>query len=134
MPFHRRAGRHRPSASLARRPRVFLCRTRRACIHFAPALSAIWPWPVDVLTLRVFTAQIAVVGLHSLLVLKDNGLWRPLWLGQVLSLGIGAAQLVALVLNSTTYDWAAPLAVLLPLMFGEWVLTGLASLLIYRKL
>jgi len=100
---------------------------------FAPAISPAWPWPITLLNLRVFVAQIAAVGWYGLTLLIVGPLWRRHRLGLSFMAALGGLQLLGLLVSQSPYNWSAPFGILLPLMFAEWVVTPLILLALYRR-
>lgn len=100
-------------------------------IH-AHDLPRFWPWPIEPLNIRIFSGQVAVFGAFPAIVMQD-GLWRRMRLFMVLTAMLGAAQLIALVVSSTPYGMHTAGALVLPVMFGEWLVTAGALLAVYRN-
>ncbi|MDQ3864303.1 MAG: hypothetical protein M3317_12560 [Actinomycetota bacterium] len=91
----------------------------------AVRMGAWWPWRVEPLDLRVFSAQIAIVGWTGVVALRGGLLWRGHRLFLVLVGAIGLLQLLGLALGTTPYRWSSLIGVALPLVFLEWTLTPL---------
>src|SRR5919202_1601779 len=92
---------------------------------FAYPISTMWPWPIEPLDLRVFTAQVAIVGWSGFPALRGELLWRGHRLFLVLVGMIGLLQLLGLSLGTTSYTWNSLIGVVLPLTFLEWLVTPL---------
>ncbi|HLF82070.1 MAG TPA: hypothetical protein VI410_09895 [Anaerolineales bacterium] len=99
---------------------------------FAPQVSAAWPWPIEPVNLRMFSGQIAVFGAYQALAMQD-GFWQRIRLFMLCTAMLATAHLVGLLLSGTPYDSSAPVGALLPLMFVEWLATGLGMLWTHRK-
>lgn len=101
---------------------------------FAPTFTAIWPWSIDPLEVRVFMGQAAAIAWQGGIAVQKEGLaWRRHRLGLVLSAAIGSLQLLGLLTLQTPYNLFAPLGAILPVMFAEWVVTPLLMFSIYRR-
>jgi hypothetical protein len=100
---------------------------------FAEPMTMIWPWPIELLDLRVFTAQVAIVGWSGFAVLRGELLWRDNRLFLVLVGTIGLFQVLGLLLGSVAYNWSSLIGIVLPLMFLEWVMTPLLMFVAQRR-
>lgn len=98
----------------------------------APQVTALWPWPIEPLNLRMFSGQIALFGAYQALVMGD-GLWPRLRLFMLLTAMLAATHLAGLILSGTPYLSSSPVGVLLPLAFVEWLATSLAMLWAHRR-
>jgi hypothetical protein len=99
---------------------------------FTNSISAWWPWQIEPLDLRVFTAQVAIVGWSGFIALRGGLLWRGHRLFLVLVGTIGVLQLIGLVLSTAPYKWSSLVGIVLPLMFLEWVMTPLLMFAAHR--
>lgn len=99
----------------------------------ANTVSTAWPWPINALELRVFMGQVAIIGWNAVVVLQEGRQWQQFRLGQILTGAIGFMQLIGLFISSTTYSWSIGLGIVLPLMFGEWIITPLLLLQKYER-
>jgi hypothetical protein len=99
---------------------------------FAEPMTMIWPWPIEPLDLRVFTAQVAIVGWSGFAVLRGELLWRDNRLFLVLVGTIGLFQVLGLLLGTVAYNWSSLIGIVLPLMFLEWVMTPLLMFVAQR--
>ena len=104
-----------------------------AVFVYADAVTALWPWDVGKLNLRMFSGQLATFIVPVFFLMRGPVLWKTLRPGIVYILVLGAMQLVALVIAPSPYNGSAPLAIVLPLMFGEWVATSAVILARYGK-
>src|SRR4051812_39375895 len=100
---------------------------------FAEWLSSVWPWPVLPLELRVFMGQLAILGWGAAVIIIYGPVWRGVRLGLILGGGFGLVPLPSLLIGPTPYNWASPVAIMLPLIFAEWLLTPLVLLYLYRR-
>jgi hypothetical protein len=100
---------------------------------FADWISTIWPWAIEPLDLRVFIAQVAIIGWEGFAALREELLWRGHRLGLIFVGLIGLLQLVGLLLVTTPYHWFSVIGILLPLMFLEWVMTPLLMFAAQRR-
>ena len=96
----------------------------------AEILAAVWPWPIGVLELRVFTGQPAIVGWNAIIVLAGRYSWKNVRLGLLLGGAIGGVQLAGLMLSSSSYSGSG-IGLFLPAMFAEWLVTPLLLFLKY---
>ena len=96
-------------------------------------LSTAWPWKIGPLELRVFAAQIAIVGWTGFVALRGGLSWRGHSLFLVLVGAIGLLQFIGLALGTTPYRWFSLIGIALPLMFLEWVLTPLLMFAAQRR-
>jgi len=102
-------------------------------VILADAISTQWPWPITPLELRVFMGQVAIIGWTGTGVLFGHIQWRQYRLGLIFSIAIGSLQLMALLFNLGTYNWSTPFAVILFLIFLEWVVTPLLVFQAHRR-
>jgi len=100
---------------------------------FADTIATGWPWPIQALELRVFIGQIAVVSWGGLIAMRSRWAWAWHRLGLLLGGAIGGAQLIGLLIGPTPYQGSAPLGVVLPFMFGEWLAVAVVLFLRYRR-
>jgi uncharacterized membrane protein len=90
---------------------------------FGDAVSARMPWDIGALNLQMFLAQPATFTLPALAMLQGNFLWRRQRLHMAYVFSAGVLQIIALFIAPSPYNWSAPLAVFLPIMFLEWIAT-----------
>lgn len=102
-------------------------------LTFAESIVSLWPWAIQPIDLRVFMAAVATVGLAGLLALTSDRLWQRHRLGAMSTGIMGAALFIALLINPTPYNWAAPLGIALPIVFLDWVITSGLMVLRYEK-
>jgi hypothetical protein len=100
---------------------------------FADWISTIWPWSIEPLDLRVFTAQVAIIGWEGFAALRGKLQWRGHRLGLIFVGLVGLLQLAGLLLGMTPYDWSSVIGIVLPLMFLEWVMTPLLMFATQRR-
>lgn len=98
----------------------------------APTLSTLWAWPIQVIDLRMFMGQPAAIGVVSVLAVRSDVL-QVHRLGLIFTSIVGLLQLLGLLLNSTPYDGSTFAGVLLPLVFGEWLLTPLLVVITTKR-
>jgi hypothetical protein len=93
-------------------------------LAFAPTLVQWWPWPITPLEIQVFMGQVAINAWGGAVAFRD-GRWQHSRLGLILTGGVGAAQLLGLVLDVllSGYNWSSPIGIPLALVFLEWTLT-----------
>lgn len=91
---------------------------------FAPTLSTLFPWAIDPIDVRMAMGQPAAIGTVSVLAFRSDA-WQVHRIGLIFTATVGVLQLLGLGLNSSPYNISAPFGILLPLIFGEWVLTPL---------
>lgn len=89
-----------------------------------PTLTALWPWAIEPIDLRMFMGQPAVLGLISVLAYRSD-LWQANRIQLAFTAVVGVLQLLGLVLSRAPYNLSTPFGVLLPLVFVEWLLTPL---------
>lgn len=97
---------------------------------FAESITPLWPWAIQPIDLRVFMAAVATVGLAGLLALTSDRLWQRHRLGAMSTGIMGLALLIALFINPTPYNWAAPLGIPLLILYLDWVITS--GLMVFR--
>jgi len=100
---------------------------------FADAIADTWPWAIRPLELRVFIGQIAVVSWGGLIAMRGRLAWPWHRLGVLLAGAMGAIQLIGLLLGPTPYNGSAPLGLVLPIIFGEWLATAVVLFVLYRR-
>ncbi len=100
---------------------------------FAEPLAANWPWQIQPLELRTFLGQVAAVGWLGVVSRADVRAWKRHGLGVILIGVLGVLQLAGILFYRAPYNLASPLGILLPLMFGEWILTSLLMIVRYER-
>lgn len=100
---------------------------------FADTVAAAWPWTIRPLELRVFIGQVATVSWSGLIAIQSGRAWPWHRLGVLLTSAIGAIQLIGLLIGRTPYRGSSPLGLVLPLMFGEWLVTTVVLFVVYRR-
>jgi len=100
---------------------------------FAESISALWPWAIRPIDLRVFVAAMATVGWAGLVSLTSERLWQRHRLGTISTGVMGLALLIALAIGSSPYNWNAPLGILLPLVYLDWFLTSAFITFVYGR-
>lgn len=100
---------------------------------FAESLGALWPWAIQPIDLRVFMAAVATVGWAGLISLTSERLWQRHRLGTISTGVMGLALLIALDINSSPYNWSAPLGVALLIVYLDWFLTSLFITVVYER-
>jgi hypothetical protein len=98
----------------------------------APTLSTLWPWSIETMDLRMFMGQPAAIGIVSGLALRSD-LLQVHRLGLIFTSIVGGLQLVGMLVNSTPYNGPTLVGILLPLVFGEWLLTPLLLFITTKK-
>ena len=102
-------------------------------IVFADSIRTLWAWDIQSIDLRVFSAQIALNGWRAVIILRYGREWQRQRMGLMMTTLLGLLQLVALAIGPTPYNWSSPVALLLPLMFVEWLGTSATILYVQRK-
>ncbi len=77
--------------------------------------------------------QAAIIGWPAFAGLLFGWSWHGMRLNFILTAAIALLQLIALAAGTGAYNVDAPLGVLLPLMFAEWLLTAAVLLFSQRK-
>lgn len=102
---------------------------------FAESVCLLWPWSIQPIDLRVFMAAVATVGWAGLvsLSLSSERLWQRHRLGTISTGVMGLALLFALVINSSPYNWTAPLGIALFVVYVDWFITSVIITIVYER-
>lgn len=100
---------------------------------FAESLSALWPWAIQPIDIRVFMAAVATVGWAGIISLTSDRLWQRHRLGTISTGVMGLALLIALAINWSPYNWSAPLGFILPFVYLDWFMTSTIITMAYEK-
>ncbi|MFN8376906.1 MAG: hypothetical protein U0694_29035 [Anaerolineae bacterium] len=111
---------------------VFYLVVTVATLLFTQEVANAFPWPIAPIDLQVAVAQVSSIGWMGLMVALNNA-WEQNQMGMIFTFFAGVFQLVALVLGPSAYDASKPLALLLPIIFAEWVVTPVVLFAVYRK-
>jgi hypothetical protein len=98
----------------------------------ADILILAWPWKINPLELRVFTAQLGIVGWNAIVVLSGRFTWNQMRMGMLLGGVIGLLQLLGFLVNAATYSFSG-LGIFLQLMFLEWFVAALLMFVLYER-
>ena len=91
-----------------------------------------FPWDIQPIDLRVALAQVSSIGWVGFMVALNRA-WKQNQMGLIFSFLAGVFQLIALVIGPTAYDMTKPLALVLPIIFAEWVITPVVLFAVYRS-
>jgi hypothetical protein len=97
----------------------------------ADIIAEAWPWRISALELRIFAAQIVIVGWSAIIVLSGRFSWGNMRLGMMLGGIIGLLQLLGLIIHSNAFTYSG-LGIFLQLMFLEWLIAALLLSILYE--